>query len=167
MIYLLISFLLIFSILFVFFLAVRINLLFKRSYEKRFQEAFNYDESNQTDMAIDKYKAVIGGAKGENPILINTYLLLADAYHEKGPEYDQLAIDAIDNALKIIRNKKINQEEIYLKSALIYKADFLKKTTYKDEFKNYLIALKQEFPEDQSFQSKIGQRLQQIDTPSI
>jgi len=160
--YILISIGLIGAILAVFATALYVRSRYTKSYEKKFQEAFKADTDNEPDKAIKKYLDVIKDARELNPILINTYLLLAEAYHEKGSENDPNALKSIDEAIALVQNNKVNREEAYVKGALFYKADFLGKIHMKKEAEEMLNEIKSKYKNDPVLQKKIDRRLTEL-----
>src|ERR1700691_2870929 len=107
-------------ILVILYTAIRVFLrINNKGYEKKFQETFQYGLDDKTDEAINGYKNIINSAGSTNPVLINTWLLLSKAYQSKGPNYYKQALDAVDSAIRLLENKRVNQEEMYLKQALL------------------------------------------------
>ena len=160
--YVLMSLALIAAILAVFAIALYIRSKYMRSYEKKFQEAFKADSNNDFNKAIKKYEDVIKGADENNPILINTFLLLAKAYHEKGSENDVQALELIDKTISLLQNNKVNQQEAYIKQALFYKADFLSQINQPLKAAALFKDIQIKYAGDSILQKKISQKLAEL-----
>lgn len=106
----------------------------EKSIEEKYIGAYYTYKEDDFEGAIKEYLNVINSVDSTNPILIDSYVFLSEAY-EKQRDYDA-ALEAINNAVKVL--KKVNTNKIYKNQVLLHKAKFLKRNDKIEDAKKVL-----------------------------
>ena len=113
-------------------------------------------QNKKYDKAIEEYRYLIKNFGVNNILMKDIFFRLSEMYEAKGGHFFLPALQAIDNAIKILKNKKINQNEDYIKYAYLYKYSFLKRhnrATEANELKQFLLT---EYPNDKYLTKKLS-----------
>ena len=124
-----------------------------KSYEKKYVDAYLIKDKKVPE-AIKKYTEILQSVNKKNPILINTYVLLADLY-EKNKENEK-AYSLINSLIDLLKNNSFNSEKIYLRQALLLKLRFIKRNNFQVTDYNVIEELKTLFPNDEKVLKEIG-----------